>query len=118
MNRKAFLIWGLVIINLTVALTAIIQYLGHSKIFDVNALDFNLYRIISDVTIITFAALLFLRFKSFPWRRKLAALCISIPLFIVFTMIGSGLTLAYVMGLELLRAHMTAFSTPLQTGPI
>ena len=113
MSRKAFLIWGLVIINLAVAFTAIIQYLVFSKILDINELGFNLHSMIYNLTIVSFAALLFLRFKSLSWRKTITALILGSPLFIFFTVIGGSLALVYVMGLESITGAYDRFFDPI-----
>ena len=113
MSRKAFLIWGLVIINLAVAFTAIIQYLVFSKILDINELGFNLHSMIYNLTIVSFAALLFLRFKSLSWRKTITALNLGSPLFIFFTVIGGSLALVYVMGLEPITGAYDRFFDPI-----
>ena len=104
MSRKSFLIWGLVVISVSVMLAAIIQYLAFSKIIDPKALGVNLYALVSYAGIISFATILIIRLKGISWRKKGAALCISAPLYIVFTILGALLASGYVM-LDVFGAH-------------
>jgi len=104
MTRKAFLIWGLVIIQLVVIAFAVVQYLAFSKTVDPKAYGVSLYTLTTDVAIFSFAFLLFLRFKGTGWRKKVMALCIAAPLFIVFSFIGIFLMIGYIMA-DIFGAH-------------
>ena len=81
MSRKAFLIWGLVIVSFTPMATAAIQYLGISKIIDVKAMnqasDYLAVTYLIGIPI-AFGTVLHLRFKDIGRRKRILALCLSL----------------------------------------
>ena len=76
MSRKAFLIWGMAIITLGILSVGVLQFLGLSKIIDLNAVltPYSFARLL--LPIIGFGILLHLRFKEIGRRKRTLALCL------------------------------------------
>jgi len=76
MSRKAFLIWGLAIITLSILSVSVVQFLVISKIIDLKAIaaPFSFSQLL--LPIIGFGTLLFLRFKEIRRRKRTLVLCI------------------------------------------
>lgn len=81
MSRKAFLIWGLIIIQFYVTVMAIVTYLGVSKIIDLkeSGLYIGLFQLIMPIS--AFGSLLFMRFKSIGRKKRTLAVCLPFYLF-------------------------------------
>jgi len=76
MDREAFLIWGLGIISFIPVSTAIAQYLGLSKIIDLNQAGLYLAFAFLIGVPLTFGTLLHLRFREIGRRHRTFALCV------------------------------------------
>lgn len=95
MSKKAFVIWGLAIIQLYVTAIALTQYLAFSKIIDVT--NPILSSALNYWPIIAFGTILYLRSKTDLHQKGFWAL--SIPLYLVFSGIGAGLVYLYLTGI-------------------
>lgn len=102
MSRKSFLILGLVIIQFTVTISAVLGYLILAEIIDANINDLNLL-----ITAIGFGVILHLRFKTVGRRKHVLALCL--PFFIVSLLLGVFLAAGYLM-LDIFGAHARYFN--------
>ncbi len=107
MSRKAFLIWGLVIIQFAATSRAILMYLALSKIIDVNPVGFVPGDIQMLAVIIGFGVILHLRFKTIGRRKRVLALCL--PFFLASMFLGGFLTMGYIMS-DVFGAHDRFFS--------
>lgn len=81
MSRKAFIIWGLVIISLSPITVAVVQYLGLSRLIEIDSVGLNLTLGTFFLTPLAFGALLHLRFKEIGRRKRILVLCIGLYLF-------------------------------------
>jgi len=90
MSRKAFLIWGLVIISLLPVIIAILQYLGFSKLIAIKSTGVISAAALLIATPIAFGTILHLRFKEIGRRKRILALCIFLYLF-TLTMTGPSM---------------------------
>ena len=92
MSRKAFLIWGLMIISCLPVFIAASQYLGVSRIIDLNKAAV-VSAILSFIVVpFLFGIILNLRFKLIGRRKRILALCIF--LFLI-TLIMPGPAMLY-----------------------
>ena len=90
MSRKAFLIWGFVIISLFPAFIAIVQYLSISRIIEIeDAAIFGTVALLI-ATLLMFGTILNLRFKKIGRRKRILALCLFLYLF-TLTMTGPSM---------------------------
>ena len=94
MGRKAFLIWGLVIIHLLVLGVAIAQYLAFSEIIDLKALAPTLGLWLGLTPLILFSLVLHFRFKAIGRRKRIWIA--SVWIFSVFLLAGSWLSYFYI----------------------
>lgn len=92
MSRKAFLIWGLVIISCLPVFIAASQYLGVSRIIDLNKAAVVSAIVAFIVVPFLFGIILHLRFKLIGRRKRILALCIF--LFLI-TLIMPGPAMLY-----------------------
>ena len=92
MSKKAFVIWGLVIIQLYVTVRIILLYLVFSKIIDVTHPVFS--PALNYWPVIAFGIILYFRSKTVVHQKRFLAL--SVPIYLIFTMVGVGLVYLYV----------------------
>ena len=93
MSRKAFLIWGLVIIQFNVTLYAVATYLAFSNVIDAKAVGLPLDIVTILVVLIGFFSILFLRFKKIGRRTRV--LILLAPFYIFTATASTWLTLPY-----------------------
>ena len=94
MSRKAFLIWGLAIIQTPVTLVAILAYLSISKLITpeaLNAIVQVMYPVLFALILIGFGTLLYLRFGTIGRRKRILALCL--PFYFLSLFVAAFLTI-------------------------
>ena len=102
MSRKSFLIWGLVIVQLSVTASAVLMYLSLVNIVDTKTVGGTLNDLKSVAVFISFGIILHLRLKTVGRRKRILALCLSFYVAAMF--LGAFLFLGYVM-LDALGGH-------------
>lgn len=95
MSRKAFLIWGLAIIQFSVTLVAVAIYLSLSKVIDAKAIAPSLGIAQLLVPLFGFSFILHLRFKETGRRNRVLALCLSF--YLLSLVIGTPFIFGYLM---------------------
>lgn len=106
MKRKAFLIWGLVIIQFNVTLIAVAIYLSLSKIIDAKVIAPGLGIVQLLVTLFGFGLILHFRFKETGRRTWFLVLCL--PFYLISLFIG-GLFMLGDLALDIFGAHDRLF---------
>ena len=93
MTRKAFLIWGLVIIHLVVALMGIAANLTLSKLIDITAFSRYIFLAPLIIPVLAFGPILYFRFRSTGRRRRVLLACL--PFYVLSFIIGSAAVMPY-----------------------
>lgn len=106
MSRKAFLIWGLVIISLSVISYATMTYFSLSKTIG-GAAGGKIGESILLATIACFGLILHLRFKTIGRRKRILAICL--PFFIASWITGAFLAFGF-MSADVFGAYDRYFS--------
>ena len=107
MSRKAFLIWGLVMIQLVIIAHAVLAYLTLSKIVDVRTVGVTVIDSILIFIVMSFGIILHLRFKALGRRKRVLAFCL--PSFLISVCAGGFLTFGFVMS-DIFGAHDRYFN--------
>ena len=107
MSRKAFILWGLAIIQLAVTAHAIFMYLSLSKSINSQTIGGGLIDITRIFVLIGFCIILYLRFKTVGRRKRILALCL--PFLIVSGFVGAYFMLGVYMA-DVFNAHDRYFN--------
>jgi len=93
MSRKAFLIWGLVIFHLVVALMGIAANLTLSRLIDFTAISSYIFLAPLIMPILAFGPMLYFRLRSVGRRRRVLLACLLF--YVLSFIIGSAAVMPY-----------------------